>query len=442
MTESLREIHAAEIVRRLHEHGFQAFFAGGYVRDRILGMPQAGDIDIATSATPAEIKKLFDKVISVGESFGVMLVIHRGDPFETAAFRADIGIADGRHPREVIYADARADAQRRDFTINGMFYDPIHDRILDFVGGRKDLEAGVIRAIGEPSLRFREDYLRLLRAIRFAARFDFSLEEQTWNAIRAHAHHIGQVSQERIFQEVDKMIRGRHPDHALNLLRDAGLLGEILPEVAGCIGLPQPPEFHPEGDVYTHTLLALSFLSAPSQTAAWSALLHDIGKKPTFSVSDRIRFNNHHRVGAQMALRVMRRLRCSRALAEAVYECIDNHMNFMNVRNMRLSTLKRFLSRPHIEDEMELHRVDCLASHGDISNYTFLREKQRELAREAIRPAPLLTGKDLLALGMKPGPQIGRMLEAVYDQQLEESVVTKDEALAWVRRQRENFCDE
>jgi poly(A) polymerase len=433
MKGSLREQLAAEIVQRLREHGHQALFAGGYVRDRLLGLEHAGDIDIATSAAPDAVARMFPRVVNVGESFGVMLVIMRGISFEVATFRSDIGIADGRHPESVVFSDARADAQRRDFTINGMFFDPLTGQVLDYVDGREDLDAGVVRAIGKPSLRFQEDYLRLLRAVRFAARFQFAIESTTWRGLREQAHNIHRVSAERIFQELDKMIRGPHPDTAIELLRHGGLLALILPELAACIDVPQPPEFHPEGDVYTHTILALSFLSSPSQTTAWSVLLHDIGKKPTMAVTDRIRFNNHHRVGAAMAMQVLRRLRSSRALAEAVHGCIDNHMNFMNVQKMRLSTLKRFLARPTIEDELELHRVDCLASHGDISNYVFLRQKQTELAREIIRPEPLVTGKDLIALGLAPGPLFGRIIDAVYELQLDEQLADKQQAIGWVR---------
>jgi poly(A) polymerase len=424
---------ATRIVRRLAKSGHTAYFAGGAVRDMLLGGEIEADIDIATSATPDTISRLFRRVI------GVMLVVEDEIPFEVATFRADIGGADGRHPERVEFSDARSDAQRRDFTINGLFFDPLENRILDFVGGRQDLKNGLIRAIGRPEERFDEDYLRLLRAVRFSARFDFAVESRTWEAIRQAAAGIRNISAERIFQELSRMLTGPRPDKAVTLLNQTGLLAIVLPEVQALEGVEQPPEFHPEGDVFEHTLLALSFLRNPSQTLGWSTLLHDIGKPPTMTRADRIRFNNHHRVGALMAREVLRRLKAPRALIEQVFECIDNHMNFMNVRKMRLSTLKRFLARATLEDELQLHRADCLASHGDIENYTFLRQKQQEFALEQVRPDPLLSGRDLIALGYTPGPVFGRILAAAYDLQLEEQLHTPEEARAWAKRHGNEF---
>jgi poly(A) polymerase len=399
----------------------------------LLGTGGAGDIDIATNATPTTVASLFPQVIGVGEHFGVMVVLKRGMPFEVAAFRSDIGIHDGRHPKKVTYTDAQHDALRRDFTINGMFFDPIAGRIYDYVSGRKDLGKKIIRAIGNARLRFDEDYLRLIRAIRFAARLDFAIEPDTWAALKEKAEGITRISPERILKEFDAILTGAHPGRALTLLAESGLLKLLLPEVAALAGVEQPPEFHPEGDVFAHTVKTLSLLDKPSRIEAWSALLHDIGKPGTKTVSDRIRFSNHQRLGADMAVRALLRLKAPNQLIEGVHACVDNHMNFMNVRNMRLSTLKKFLSRPTFEDEMELHRADCLASHGDISNYHFLREKQREIPVDEVKPPPLLTGKDLIALGFSPGPVFRKILGEAYDAQLEGKTNAKEEAIKWVK---------
>jgi poly(A) polymerase len=334
------------------------------------------DIDIATNAKPSAIASLFKKVVRVGEHFGVMIVIEKNIPFEVATFRADKGISDGRHPQEVVFSDAQTDAQRRDFTINGLFYDPVKKEILDYVNGREDSEKGIIRTISVPQLRFEEDYLRLLRAVRFAARFSFTIEPATFSALKHNAGKISCVSAERIFQELNKMVMGPNPEVAFSLLEKSGLLAVILPEIQALKGVEQPKPFHPEGDVLSHTIKTLSYLRSPSQTLAWSALLHDIGKPATQSRTDRIRFNNHSRISAIMAKKILMRLKSSRALINTVYDCIDNHMNFINVTRMRLSTLKKFLCRPTFEDELELHRADCLASHGNIENYDFLRKKR------------------------------------------------------------------
>jgi tRNA nucleotidyltransferase/poly(A) polymerase len=432
---SEKEQAAFEIVKRLTEKGFRALYAGGYVRDKLMGTAETGDIDVATSARPTEIASLFPQVIGVGEHFGVMVVIHNGIQFEVATFRSDVGIQDGRHPRQVEYTDEREDARRRDFTINGMFFDPLTQRVLDYVSGNDDLLQKRIRAIGDPALRFEEDYLRLLRAIRFAARFDFSIEETTWRALKEKSDGITRVSPERIFQELDKMITGANPEKALTLLDEAGLLRLVLPEIAAMKEVRQPEAFHPEGDVFIHTVKTLSLLQRPSRLVAWSALLHDIGKPGTMTVSDRIRFCNHQHAGAQISTVVLKRLKAPGNLIEGVRECIDNHMNFMNVRKMRLSTLKKFLSRPFFEEEMELHRADCLASHGDISNYDFLRQKQREIPLHEAKPLPILTGKDLITLGFTPGPLFGKILEKAYDAQLEAMITTKEDAIRWVREQ-------
>jgi poly(A) polymerase len=431
----IKNRYACEIVKLLVDNGYQAFFAGGYVRDMLLGQSDEGDIDIATNAAPGVVASLFPQVVGVGEQFGVMIVVKNGIPFEVATFRSDIGICDGRHPGAIVFSGAADDALRRDFTVNGMFLDPVTGQIFDYVDGKKDLEKKIIRAIGNPGKRFEEDYLRLLRAIRFAARFDFNIEENTWEAVKEKAENITRISPERIFQELDKILTGPHPDKALVLLLKSGLLRVILSEVAATVGVAQPPEFHPEGDVFTHTVKALSLLVNPSRITAWSALLHDIGKPRTMTISDRIRFSNHSRIGADMAEQILMRLKAPNSLIEGVYACIDNHMNFMNVTDMRLSTLKKFLSRSTFEYEMELHLADCLASHGDISNHVFLRKKQKEIPVNEVKPLPLLTGKDLICLGFSPGPAFKKILGEAYDAQLEGKIKDKTDAIKWAKKQ-------
>jgi len=438
MKDDVKYSSALSIVRRLTTKGYQAVFAGGYVRDMVLGLPVKGDIDIATNAAPQTIASLFDRVTGVGEHFGVMLVIENGIAFEVATFRSDVGLNDGRHPREVVFTSAEMDAQRRDFTINGLFYNPLTDEIIDYVGGRDDLRAGLVRAIGDPAMRFKEDYLRLLRAIRFAARFGFAIDDATWKAIAAHAHGIGKIAQERIFQELTKMLTGTHADRAFELLSQCGLLAIVLPEVEAMKGIEQPSEFHPEGDVFSHTVKALSFLNEPSAVTAWSTLLHDVGKPATMSRSDRIRFHNHNNIGAQIAGKILERLRAPRLLIDSVSEIVERHMDFINVTKMRLSTLKHFLGRNTFESELELHRVDCLASHGNLDNYNYLQEKRRVFAHE-VKPAPLISGKDLIRLGFTPGPLFGRILRVVYDLQLEEKLHSAEEARRWVDENRGSF---
>jgi tRNA nucleotidyltransferase/poly(A) polymerase len=427
---------ALEIVSRLAHKGYSALFAGGYVRDTLLANEEKGDIDIATDAPPQVVTSLFKHTAAVGIQFGVIIVIQRGIPFEVATFRSDDGIADGRHPARIEFTDAHHDALRRDFTINGMFFDPITGRFLDFIGGQKDLRAKVIRAIGDPAQRFKEDFLRLLRAVRFAARFDFSIERRTWEAMQANAANIAGISAERIFTEHDRMLRQPHPDRALMLLLESGLLLQTIPDVAALVGVEQPAEFHPEGDVFTHTVKALGLLMPnPASGLAWSVLLHDIGKKITMRRADRIRFNNHHQAGAKLAYTILKRMRAPNTLIDSVVACIENHMNFMNVTGMRLSTLKKFLSRPTIDDELELHRVDCLASHGNLDNYYFVKDRLSAFAREKIKPAPLIRGSDLKELGFREGPIFGKILHEVYDLQLDEKIVTHEDALSYVREQ-------
>ncbi|MDR2693463.1 MAG: CCA tRNA nucleotidyltransferase [Chitinispirillales bacterium] len=421
---------AVRIVKTLRNGGFEAFFAGGWVRDRVMGAPSPSDIDVATSAAPADVRRLFGRTVGVGEQFGVMLVLDGGISFEVATFRADVGVGDGRHPESVVYTDAENDALRRDFTVNGMFYDPEIGEVIDYVGGRADIDGRLIKAIGDPEQRFREDYLRMLRAVRFAARFNFDIDGRTLEAIRANAHRINAISAERIYAEMSKMLTGPNSNTSIELLHGAGLLKHLLPEVENLRGVEQPAQFHPEGDVFVHTVKALSLLPEnPSLALAWAALLHDIGKPATKSVADRIRFNNHNVVGARMSINALKRLRAPNALVDTVAAMVENHMNFMNVSKMRLSTLKKFLSRETIRDELALHRIDCLSSHGDLENYRFVEEKLSGFKAEQIKPKPFVTGRDLIELGLTPGPAFGRILSAVYDLQLEEKVASREEAL-------------
>jgi poly(A) polymerase len=428
---------ATDIARRLQTAGHTAYFAGGCVRDELLGL-HPHDYDIATSAKPAEVQKLFPHTQAVGAHFGVILVMEHGRAFEVATFRSDHEYLDGRRPEMVTFSTPEEDATRRDFTINGMFHDPVADRFIDFVGGQADLQASTLRAIGDPVARFREDKLRLLRAIRFAARFDYKIEKLTWEAIQAHAADLHAVSAERIREELVKILA--HPNRVLgfDLLDRSGLLKEILPEIETLKGCEQPPQFHPEGDVFVHTRAMLELLppDAPA-TLALAVLFHDIGKPPTFRYhadEDRIRFSGHDRVGAAMTEKVMERLRFSRHDIERVAEAVRQHMVFKDVQNMRTAKLKRFMARENFDEELELHRVDCQSSHGALDNYDFLKTKAEEFANEPLIPPPLVTGRDLIALGWKPGPHFGPILETIQTAQLEGTLATPEEALAWIRQ--------
>jgi poly(A) polymerase len=439
--------HAAAIVYKLREHNYSAYFAGGCVRDLLLGREPA-DYDVATSATPDEVMRIFPKTYAVGVQFGVVLVPVRKDEgknsenpsdsytIEVATYRSDGAYSDGRHPDQVQFsAEARLDVQRRDFTINGLLLDPVQGEVLDYVGGRKDMEAGIIRAIGEPRLRFAEDKLRLLRAVRFAARFGYTIEPKTFAAIRELAPQIHQVSQERIRDEILKMLTEGRARRAFELLDETGLLQQVLPEIKKMQGVQQPPQFHPEGDVWTHTLMLLEGLPAgASRTLALGALLHDVGKPPTFRVApDRIRFDEHAEVGTAMAAEIGRRFRLSNDETAEVCSLVANHMRFADVKRMKDSTFKRFVRLPRFEEHLELHRLDCLASHRDLELYTFTQEKLRELPPEQIRPQPLITGDDLIAAGYQPGPRFKELLATVEDAQLEGSIRTREEAMELVR---------
>jgi poly(A) polymerase len=408
----------------------------------LLGV-EAKDYDIATSARPEEVQRLFPRTVAVGAHFGVICVLDHGHQFEVATFRSDGAYVDGRHPDAVTFSTPREDAERRDFTVNGMFYDPVAGEVIDYVEGRADLERRVLRAIGDAAARFREDRLRMLRAVRFATVLGFEIEAETWAALKEHAGDIHDVSAERIREELVRIFLHANRVRGLDLLDESGLLGVILPELLPLKGCEQPPQFHPEGDVWVHTRAMLGLLPAEvSAPLVFSVLFHDIGKPPTFAIDPadgRIRFNSHDKVGARMTREIMERLRFSRDEIEATVEAVDQHMVFKDVKNMRVSKLKRFMAREHFEDEMELHRVDCQSSHAMLDNYAFVREKQEEFANEPLIPPPLVTGNDLIALGWAPGPKFKQVLDAVQTRQLEGTLTTREEALEWVRA---GFSDE
>jgi poly(A) polymerase len=450
--------HATEIVRILREKGYLAYFAGGCVRDLLLWREPA-DYDVATDATPQQVMRIFPQTFAVGEQFGVVLVplspaehgLTREDArrsttkgaIEVATFRSDVGYSDGRHPDEVRFTDdPKLDMQRRDFTINGMMLDPLLPEnspgaILDFIGGRDDLKAGIVRAIGDPKRRFTEDKLRMLRAVRFAARFDYTIDPATMSAIRELAPGIHQVSCERVRDELTRMLTEGRARRAFELLDTSDLLPEVLPEISAMKGVEQPPQYHPEGDVFVHTLLLLAKLQAGcSKTLAWGALLHDVGKPPTFRVApDRIRFDGHVAVGVKMAADICRRLHFSNHETDQILSLVDNHMRFGQVQRMNQSTLKKFLRLPAFSEHLELHRLDCLSSHGQLDAYNYSQEQLRSTPAAVIRPTPLITGRDLIEAGYEPGPRFKEILAAVEDAQLEGRLTSHEDAMEFVRRE-------
>ena len=428
---------AREIAARLRENGHIAYFAGGCVRDIVRGETPK-DFDIATDAKPETVQKLFPRTYAVGAHFGVIIVLENGFQFEVATFRSDEAYIDGRHPSAVHFSSPEEDAKRRDFTINGMFYDPVADEVIDFVGGRADIEAKLVRAIGDPDQRFAEDRLRMLRAVRFATVLDYTIDKQTWDALIANAISINQISAERIRDELVRIFLSPNRVRGWDLLDASGLMRAILPELNRMKGVLQPEQFHPEGDVFKHTRLMLQFLPGKvSVPLVFAVLLHDVAKPVTATVDEtgRIRFSGHDRAGAEMAHEIMRRLRFSGAEIEATVEMVRQHMVFKDVPKMREAKLKRFMARPTFDEELELHRVDCQGSHRMLDNYEFLLRKREEFANEPIIPPPLVRGDDLIALGLKPGPKFGEILEAVETRQLEGNLRTREEALEWVKRE-------
>ena len=464
MTDKPLRATAVEIVRRLQSAGFSAFWVGGCVRDFLLGRePQ--DYDIATSARPEQVEKLFKRTVAVGKKFGVMVVLEGGHQFQVAAFRAEADYQDGRHPEHVTFANAEADAQRRDFTVNGLFYDPVTEKIHDWVGGEKDLRAKVIRTIGSPEERFAEDHLRLLRAVRLAAQLGFDIEPQTFAAVRALAPKIRFISAERIRDELIKLFappclgapasrRQVHPlpvsasagetpappgaARGLVLLLQSGLLPGVLPEVVATIACGQSPDFHPEGTVFEHIRLMLEKMPAGAHPSlSWAVILHDIAKPSTAELdpaTGKIHFYGHEKVGAALAERILTRLRFPKKQIQEIVACVRQHMQFKDVKQMRKATLRRLLMRKTFPLELELHRLDCLGSHGNLDHYEFLVQQAAELEKQpAIRP-PLLTGNDLIALGVKPGPAMGALLLEIRDKQLQDELKTPRQARAWVKK--------
>ncbi len=425
---------AIQIAKSLHKAGFTAYFAGGCVRDLIM-KEKPKDYDIATTATPDDIEKLFSKCVPVGKQFGVMIVVMQKQHFEVATFRREGAYRDGRHPDHVAFTTPQEDAKRRDFTVNGLFYDPLKKSIIDYVEGKKDIRQKLICTIGDPEARFQEDRLRLLRAIRFAANLGFKIEPKTWQAIKRLRKEIYSVSQERIRDELVKMFTRPNAGRGLELLSESGLLKEILPEVEAMKGVQQPPEFHPEGDVFVHTKMLMDQLKNPSVTLAFGALLHDVGKPPTFSdEGERIHFYNHPNIGAQMAREMLTRLRFSNREIEDVVSCVNNHMKFASVKEMRIGKLKQFVVRENFPTELEMHKIDCLASHGKLELHRFLKRKVKEFKREDLKPKRLINGNDLIAAGIEPGPIMKEILEEVYVLQLEGKMTSKDQAIRWVKK--------
>jgi poly(A) polymerase len=433
---------AISVVHTLRERGHKAYLVGGCVRDLLLGREPA-DYDISTDAIANEVMRIFPDTYAVGAQFGVVLVplpkslVNRdeNDVVEVATFRSDIGYSDGRHPDQVRFSkDPREDVERRDFTINGLLLDPVTNQVLDFVGGRKDLEVRIIRTIGDPEQRFAEDKLRMLRGVRFAARFGYTIEPETFSAIHKLASQIDQVSRERVRDELSKMLTEGHARQAFLLLDATGLLHEVLPEIEAMKGVEQPPQFHPEGDVFVHTLLLLDKLPHPCPvTLAWGALLHDVGKPPTFRVApDRIRFDGHVDIGVKMAEEICGRLRFSNDETDQILALVHNHMRFAQVQQMKESTFKRFVRMPRFDEHLQLHRMDCQSSHGDLTSYNFTRGKMGSMSPEIMRPAPLITGDDLIAAGYKPGPQFKKILSSIEDGQLEGRLHSREEVMAFV----------
>ncbi len=434
---------AESICGTLRAAGHQAYFVGGCVRDILLRREPA-DYDVATDATPDRVQQLFPNSLAVGAKFGVIVVTENSEgsgglQVEVATFRSDVGYSDGRHPDHVTYAKSpQEDVKRRDFTVNALLLDPETEEVLDFVGGRGDLRSGIIRAIGRPAERFNEDKLRMVRAVRFAARFRYAIEGRTFSAIQTLAAQVHQVSPERLRDELTKLLTEGAARRAFELLDETRLLPELLPEVARMKGVEQPPEYHPEGDVWTHTLMMIEGLPAGCpRTLAWGVLLHDVGKPSTFTApsgpGDRIRFNEHAEIGTRMAEEICRRLRFSNDDTDQIAALVANHMRFKDVPQMKPATLKRFVRLPRFEEHLQLHRLDCLSSHGHLDNYEFVRRFLAETPPEQVRPPRLLDGDDLIGLGLKPGPQFKAILERVEEAQLDGTVNDREGAIRLAR---------
>lgn len=437
---------AVDIVSTLNKNGFETYFAGGCVRDMIMGITPH-DYDIATSAIPEQIMKLFKRTIPIGVSFGVVNIIHNNFQFEVATFRADGLYSDGRRPDSVNFCNAQGDVNRRDFTINGMLYDPLKDEIIDHVGGEKDIKDKLLRAIGNPTERFTEDHLRMIRGARFAARFSYKIEEKTKEAIKDQAEKIERISAERIREEFDKGLTSNNPHEFIRILDELNLLQTIMPEVSNMKGVKQPENFHPEGDVFVHTLLALSKLNKPTWELAMATLLHDIAKPVTFTQEikpngelDRIRFTQHDNIGAIMTDKICRRLKASKYSRELIMWLVKKHLSIKDIQNMRKSTLKRLFANPGYAELCELYRIDTLSSTNDLTDYNFCLAKYDELSHEQVNPKPLVNGYDLIKMGLKPGPLFTKILSNVMEQQLEEIISSRDEALALTKELVNKFA--
>jgi poly(A) polymerase len=426
---------ATDIVHRLQAAGFEAFWVGGCVRDVLLGR-EPSDYDIATNARPEQSEKLFPKIVPVGKQFGVLLVVEGGHQFQIATFRAEADYKDGRRPETIRFADAREDAIRRDFTVNGLFFDPIANQLHDWVGGEKDLREKIIRTIGSPDERFAEDHLRLLRAIRFAAQLGFEIEGQTFAAVQKHTDKIRLVSAERIRDELLKLFAPPHAARGLTLLHESGLMPHVLPELVPTLTCNQSPDYHPEGTVFNHIRLMLENLPRllPDESLPWTAILHDIAKPQTMSRGDDglIHFYTHEKVGAEMAEEILQRLKFPRKQTDEIAATVRHHMQFKDAPKMRKSTLRRMLMRETFPLELELHRLDCLGSHRRLDIYDFLCEQRAHLNDQPHLHPPLLTGEDLIALGMKPGAELGAMLAEIREKQLADELTTAGEAREWV----------
>ncbi len=430
-----RSVAAEAVVRALRQAGHQAYLAGGCVRDRVRAVSPK-DFDIATSALPEQVAALFPKTVPVGIQFGVILVLSDGMPFEVATFRSEAGYVDGRRPTQVAFSTVQEDAKRRDFTVNGLYFDVDSSEILDFVGGKADIAAKVVRTIGDPDARFMEDHLRLLRAVRFAVQLEFEIDPKTFEAVCRHADKITRVSQERIRDELTKTLTSPQPARGLRLLDQSGLLRQILPEIERMKGVEQPMQYHPEGDVYVHTMMLMDGLANAPVELAMGALLHDVAKPDTFvRATDRIRFHGHDTLGAEMAKAICKRLCFSNDQTELISALVNEHLRFKDAFSMKVSTLKRFLSLPRFDWHLELHRLDCLASHGKLDAYHFCKEKYEALLKEPPPPSKLVSGKDLIELGFKPGPEFTSILRAVEDGVLEGTLQTREQALAFVASQ-------
>ncbi len=427
---------AVNVVRQLHDAGFLALWAGGCVRDMLIDrVPK--DYDIVTDATPDQVMRIFPRAIAIGKIFGVVKVLMNDYGYEVATFRKDHAYSDGRRPKSVTFSDPQTDAQRRDFTINALFFDPLSGNIHDYVNGKNDIKKRVVRTVGNPNQRFEEDHLRMIRAIRFAFTLDFTLDSHTADAIRQNAGYIQKISSERIQQELTRiLVESRASGDAVDQLQKVGLLKEILPEVEAMKGEQQPLQFHPEGDVFTHTVLMLNALKSPSLQLAYAVLFHDVGKPKTVGFAKgRIRFDNHANVGAAMVEQIGKRLRMSSNDINAISFCVGNHMRFMEVRNMRRSTLMRLVGAPTFPIELELHYLDCIASHGDITNYEFLLEfRKSHMQNRPVLPKSWITGHDILALGISEGPCIGKWKRKAYEAQLEGHFENREAIMEWLKK--------